>query len=83
MTGEGKPSIRWFNAIVNGAAFVALLAGAASILSAYIQRDDGTCRIATDFLMDDAKDKAIVDEATAPRLRRFYVAPAERSCMGE
>ena len=72
-----------FYDVLNGAAFVAMIAAAATIVGIYIQPNNDVCRIATDFLMDDAKDKSVVDEATARRLRALYVSLAEQNCKGD
>ena len=77
--GDRTDWIGWANAGV----VVTILAAAGVALTTYLRTDYTACRIATDFLMDDVKDAAIVDAATGPRLRSLYVRMAERHCVEE
>ena len=63
---------------INGTAVAAIITAVAGFATKYAEPDNSPCRIATDFLIDDGKDAAIVDEATAIRLRELYVSMAER-----
>ena len=79
---DERPRARFgLDVVLNTTIIAALITALGGIAIALVQPNDTPCRIATDFLMDDAKDRTIIDEVTARRLRRLYTQLAERACQ--
>ncbi len=76
----GAKTTRLLDGFRDVAVVVAVISTIGLLAQTYLQPDNQPCRIATDFLMDDIKDVAIVDAATAIRLRKLYVDMAQHHC---
>lgn len=61
--------------------FVAAVKAVGTLFADAVSKDVERCRIATEFLSDDARDWTILSEARLERLTSLYVRMAEEYCL--